>query len=105
LVLPRSLLAITAEFDRFRIIWFVLEIVVFAGTLVVIARWIGGASGRKVLILTGLVLAAVPTAMTLQMGNLQIIAFAIAMLAMVLIESELRSWKKPSFEFARRLER
>jgi len=38
--------------------------------------------------LTGLLIVAVPTSMTLQIGNFQIIGFAVAMLAMVLIESD-----------------
>jgi hypothetical protein len=38
--------------------------------------------------LSGLLLAAVPTGMTLQIGNFQIIGFALAMLAMVLIASD-----------------
>ena len=86
LVLPRALLDITADFHRFRIIWFILEIVGFVGAVLVVARWIGGPQGRKVLIFSGLLLAAVPTAMTLQLGNFQILALAMAMLAMVLIE-------------------
>jgi hypothetical protein len=87
LLLPRSLLGITDDFHHFRIIWFIFEIVIFVTALLVVARWIGGYHGRRLLLFTGLVLAAVPTAMTLQIGNFQIVAFAVAMLAMVLIES------------------
>src|SRR5262249_25101164 len=36
---------------------------------------------------SGLLIAAVPTTMTLQLGNFQIVGFAVAVLAMVLIES------------------
>jgi len=88
LLLPASLLGITADFYRFRIFWFVFDLVLFLAATLVVARWIGGLHGRTVLMLTGLLIAAVPTAMTLQIGNFQIVGFALAMLAMVLIESD-----------------
>jgi hypothetical protein len=87
-LLPRALLGITVDFYRFRVLWFVFEIVAFLTALLIVARWIGGRHGRTVLMLTGLLLAAVPTGMTLQIGNFQIVAFALAMLALVLIESD-----------------
>ncbi len=88
LLLPRSLLGITDDFYRFRLVWFVFELVLFLAALLVVARWIGGRHSRTVLMLTGLLIAAVPTGMTLQIGNFQIVGFAVAMLAMVLIESD-----------------
>ena len=89
LLLPRLMLGITADFDHFRRLWFALDILVVLIAVVVAARWITGRHGRTVLMLSGLLLAAVPTGMTLQIGNFQIIGFAVSLLAMILIESEM----------------
>ncbi len=88
LLLPGAILAITADFYRFRILWFAFELVLFLTALLVIARWIGGRLGQTAFIFSGLLIAAVPTTMTLQIGNFQILGFAVAMLAMALIESD-----------------
>ncbi len=100
LLLPASLLGITADFYRFRIFWFVFDLVLFLAATLVVARWIGGLHGRTVLMLTGLLIAAVPTAMTLQIGNFQIVGFALAMLAMVLIESDFLVFRTALLAFA-----
>ncbi len=88
LLLPGAILRIAADFHRFRILWFVFELALFLNALLIIARWIGGRYGQTAFMFTGLLIAAVPTTMTLQIGNFQIVGFAVAMLAMVLIESD-----------------
>jgi len=88
LLLPGAMLGIAPDFYRFRILWFILELLLFLTAVLVIARWIGGRQGRTAFMLSGLLIAAVPTTMTLQLGNFQIVGFAVAMLAMVLFESD-----------------
>jgi len=88
LLLPGAMLRITADFYGFRILWFVFELLLLLTAVLFIARWIGGRCGQTAFMLSGLLIAGVPTTMTLQLGNFQIVGFAVAMLAMVLIESD-----------------
>jgi len=85
LLLPRLLLGVTSEFYRFRTVWFAFEFLVLLAAVVIVSRWIGGDSA---LACSGLFMASVPIGLTLQIGNFQIAAFAISMLAMMFIESD-----------------
>jgi len=88
LLLPGAMLGITADFYGFRILWFVFELLLFVTAVLITARWIGGGCGQTAFMLSGLLIVAVPTTMTLQLGNFQIVGFGLAMLAMLLIESD-----------------
>ena len=58
--------------------------------MVVLARWIGGASGLLVLLLVPIVWVSPTTRLTLQIGNFQITAFALSILAMIAFDRDTR---------------
>ena len=83
LLLPRALRILVPDFLRFRMIWFALNGAVLLIGLLAVARVLGPVAGRRALLLSPLVLASELTIGTLQVGNLQAMVFALAMLAMV----------------------
>ena len=85
LLLPRALMIVVPDFLRFRMIWFALNGTVLLIGLLAVARVLGPVAGRRALLLSPLVLASDFTINTLQVGNLQAMVFAIAMLGMVLV--------------------
>jgi hypothetical protein len=85
LLLPRALMIVVPDFLRFRMIWFALNGTVLLIGLLAVARALGPVAGRRALLLSPLVLASDFTINTLQIGNLQAVVFAIAMLGMVLV--------------------
>jgi hypothetical protein len=85
LLLPRALRILSPDFLRFRMVWFALNGAVLLIGLLAVARVLGPVAGRRALLLSPLVLASDLTIGTLQVGNLQAIVFALAMLAMVFL--------------------
>jgi hypothetical protein len=85
LLLPRALMIVVPDFLRFRMIWFALNGAVLLIGLLAVVRVLGPVAGRRALLLSPLVLASDFTIGTLQVGNLQAVVFAIAMLGMVLV--------------------
>jgi hypothetical protein len=83
LVLPRAAVATGLGFLTTRQVWFALQSLVLMAAMVILARWIGGASGLLVLLLVPIVWLAPTTRLTLQIGNFQLTAFALSILAMV----------------------
>ena len=63
--------------------WFAIQSIVLMAAMVVLARWIGGASGLLVLLLVPIVWLSPTTRLTLQIGNFQITAFALSIMAMI----------------------
>jgi alpha-1,2-mannosyltransferase len=91
LLLPRALRLLTPEFTDLRMLWFGLSGGVLLLALFVVARALGPTDGTRALLVSSLVWAALPaTISTLQKGNVQILAIATSMLAMVLFER--RRW-------------
>lgn len=86
LLLPRALLPFAPEFDRFRALWFGLNGAFALAALLVLARRLGGESASRALLLSPLVLVALPTLSALQKGNVQLAVVAASMLAMLLFE-------------------
>lgn len=86
LLLPRALIAVAPEFLRHRMIWFALEGLVMLAALLAAARFLGPVAGTRALLLSPLVWAAEMTIGTLQVGNIQPVVIALAVLAMLLIE-------------------
>jgi alpha-1,2-mannosyltransferase len=86
LILPQAGLAFGANFLQLRAAWFALDAALVAAVMLALCAWIGGAAGR----LAGLCLPAawlgMPTLLTLQIGNFQIAAIAVSVLAMLLFE-------------------
>lgn len=93
LLLPRALswstgegLPSEPEFGRLRMLWFALDVGLIVVALVGIARLLPPAAGTRALLLAPLVLIALPTASTVQKGNVQGMILAGSMLAMALFE-------------------
>jgi len=85
LLLPRAMAIPAPDFLRFRMIWFALNGAVMIVGLLVVPRMLGPVAGTRALLLSPIVLASDLTISTLQIGNLQAIVFALAMIAMVLL--------------------
>jgi alpha-1,2-mannosyltransferase len=85
LLAPRALMIVVPDFLRFRMIWFALNGAVLLIGLLAVVRVLGPVAGRRALLLSPLVLASDFTIGTLQVGNLQAVVFAVAMLGMVLV--------------------
>jgi hypothetical protein len=86
LLLPRALLLLTPDFTHLRMLWFGLTGGVVLLAFLVVARFMGPASGTRALLLAPLVWVAFPTLSVLQKGNVQVTVIAAAMMAMVLFE-------------------
>lgn len=86
LLLPRALRLLAPEFLAFRLLWFILNALVVAVALLVVARSMDEPHATRALLFAPLVLAAVPMFSALQKGNLQLVVVALSMLGMVLIE-------------------
>jgi len=86
LLLTRGMLAVSESFTRLRAAWFVLEGALTLAGFLVLAKWIGSREGRIAALLTPALWLATPTLLTLQTGNFQVAAFALAILGMVAFE-------------------
>ena len=87
LPLPRLGLAATDDFFTLRRGWFAIEIALTALGLALVARFIGGREGLRVALWTPAIWVAFPFLLTLQIGNFQLAAFTLSMLALVAIDS------------------
>jgi hypothetical protein len=90
LPLPRLLRLVAREFVPFRMVWFGLNGLVLLAAFVLVARTLGPTIGTRALLLSPLVIAAIPTISFLEKGNVQGVMIAMAMIAMVLFER--RQW-------------
>jgi hypothetical protein len=88
LLLSRLGLAVSDDFEAWRAVWFGIEGALVASTLLAVGLWIGGRPGRRMLWLTPLVWLSMPTLVTLQFGNFQLVGIAGAILAMLAFESD-----------------
>ena len=83
LALPRPAVAAGLDFLTIRRLWFAVQSVVLFMAVALLARWIGGPSGLLALLLAPLLWLAPTTRLGLQIGNFQLTAFAMAVLAMI----------------------
>ena len=83
LILPRAALALGADFFTVRRLWFSVQSLVFLAAMVLVASWVGGQSGLLVLLLVPVVWLAPTTRLGLQIGNFQLTAFALSVMAMI----------------------
>jgi hypothetical protein len=90
LAVPRGLQLVAPEFLRFRTLWFGLNGLALLAACVLVARSLGPAAGTRALLLSPLVMAAIPTVSFLEKGNVQGAMIAMAMIAMVAFER--RRW-------------
>ena len=86
LILPRAAIAAGLDFLTIRRLWFAIQAVVLFVTMVMLAKWIGGSSGLLVLLLVPVTWLSQTMRLTLQIGNFQITAFAVTVLAMIAFE-------------------
>jgi len=84
---PRLALALGAGFFTIRMVWFVLEALLLGIAVLVVARFIGGDEGVRTALLSPLLWAAPPILLTMQVGNYQLAAFCLALVALVAVES------------------
>jgi alpha-1,2-mannosyltransferase len=85
LLLPRALDILRPDFLHFRMIWFALNGAVVLAGLLAVVRVIGPVAGTRALLLSPLIFASDHMISTLQIGNLQAMVIALAMLAMVFL--------------------
>ena len=83
LLLPEAGRSVGWDFFTIRTGWFVVQIGVLLGGLILTARWIGGVPGALAAIFIPLLFLAPTTRLTLQIGNFQLTAFPLAVLAMI----------------------
>ena len=86
LILPRAGIATGADFLQLRAAWFAIEGTLLAGAMLALAVRVGGAPGRRIALAMPAVWLATPTVLTLQIGNFQIAAIAMSLLAMLAFE-------------------
>jgi alpha-1,2-mannosyltransferase len=83
LILPRVPVGAGLSFLTIRKIWFAVQNIVLFVTMMLLARWIGGSSGLLVLLLVPVIWLSQTTRLGLQIGNFQLTAFALSVLAMI----------------------
>jgi hypothetical protein len=83
LLLPSLMLVFSSSFFTLRCAWFALEAGAFLLATVLLAKWVGGEEGRRALFLTPFLWLATPILLTLQIGNFQLAALSLSMLALV----------------------
>jgi len=88
LILPRIGLALGGDFYKIRAAWFAFEAALVAAATLALCRWIGGAAGRRAALLWAALWLSSPILATLQIGNYQVAALALSMLAMVAFERD-----------------
>lgn len=86
LILPRAGIATGADFLQLRAAWFAIEAGLLAAAMLALCAFVGGAVGRRAALAIPAVWLATPTVLTLQIGNFQIAAIAMSLLAMLAFE-------------------
>ena len=84
LLLPRVALMFTHDFFPIRAVWFTVQVALLGLAVLSTARWIGGRIGRRAMLFAPVLAIAIPVLIGLQVGQFQIAAFSVSMLAMVL---------------------
>lgn len=84
LLLPLLGVAAGADFDQLRALWFTLEGGALLACMLGLCAWIGGQPGRRAALLIPAVWIASPVLLTLQLGNFQLTAVSLSVVAMAL---------------------
>ncbi|HEY5946990.1 MAG TPA: glycosyltransferase family 87 protein, partial [Kofleriaceae bacterium] len=87
LLVPGAMQRVAGDYLRLRPLWFVMQLLVLVGACIVVARWLGGALRTRILLASPLFLIAPTTLFTMQMGNFQSTAVALAIVGMIALES------------------
>lgn len=85
LLLPAAIRLAAPEFAANRAVWFMMQSLLLAIALVMVARWIGGVPGAWAAASGWFVLASPSVLMSIQAGNFQPTVFALGAIAFVLI--------------------
>jgi len=86
LLVGRLALAIGPDYDAIRTGWFVFQALAFAVAALLVGRWIGGAAGRRALLLFPLVWLAPATNFNLQYGQAHLLVIVTMVLGMLAVE-------------------
>ena len=84
LILPMVAMALGMDFDQTRAIWFSLEGGMVLACMLWLCVWVGGQRGRWAALLIPALWIATPNLLTLQLGNFQLSAIALSVVAMAL---------------------
>lgn len=87
LLLPRLLLTPLGDFASQRALWYAFNAVFAAASFWSVARWIGGTTGLRALLLTPLLWMSQQTFATFQVGNAHLAVIAATLLALVAFET------------------
>lgn len=86
LLVTAPLAPFEGDFAAQRALWFGLNGLLLAAGLWIVARWVEGPNDHRVLLLSPLFFGSLPVLVTLQVGNFQIAAVVISVLAMVALD-------------------
>jgi hypothetical protein len=96
LILPTAAEKVGLDFFAVRTLWFVIQIGILIGALLAAANWIGGTRGAVAAMFIPLIFLAPTTRVALQLGNFQLTAFPVAVLAMIAFASRGASRSTPT---------
>ena len=85
-ILPMAGVAAGADYEAARAVWFTLESAIVAAGFLLACVWIGGPVGRRAALFALPVWLSTPVLLTLQLGNYQLAAIALSVLAMLAFE-------------------
>jgi hypothetical protein len=83
LILPYPAVAAGIDFFTVRRVWFFIQSLLLLTAIAMLASWIGGPAGIAALLLAPVLWIAPTTRLGLQVGNFQLTAFPVAVLAMI----------------------
>ena len=84
LLLPLVGVAFGGDFNELRAVWFTVEGGALLACMIALTVWIGGQPGRRTALLIPAVWIASPVLLTLQLGNFQLTAISLSVVAMTL---------------------
>lgn len=84
LLLPMLGVSLGGDFDQLRAVWFLIEGGALLACMVALSAWIGERGGRRAGLLIPAVWIATPVLLTLQLGNFQLTAVSLSVVAMAL---------------------
>jgi Glycosyltransferase family 87 len=84
LLLPLIGVAFGGDFEQLRALWFTVEGGALLACMIALSAWIAGQPGRRTALLIPAVWIASPVLLTLQLGNFQLTAISLSVVAMAL---------------------
>ena len=87
LLLPRTAIALTSDFQTIRTVWFMIQIAAFVTIAVLLAGWIGGRHGDAAMLLIPAACISIPAMYNFQYGQFHLASIMLAVAAMLAFES------------------